>query len=647
MRRFYTAILFAVLCLWTGVGVVQAQTLDNSRTIVYIDGVKYYVHTVAAGETLYSVAKSYGSNVDDVVKLNPSAADGLRPDMVLKIPFVNTAATQQETKKKRKDFDFYTVSAGETLYSVSRQFGISIDTVLEDNPDVDPSQLSVGTRLYIRKSAVGTLQSADVHEEWMNYRDNMNAVAPEGYFYYMVQSGDTLYSLSRRYGITEQELLSLNELPEGLKAGGLLMLPLPEGQKASDEAVHEYDAESQKEEIPEGRNDDDELQKRFGYRLGYGFVTSGHFRAVESYRPVRVALLLPMTKNGGAVNAHYMDFYRGFLLGAEEVKAAGYSMVVTLFDTEQSTAKVASIVESGFDDSQPDLIVGPVYENELAPVVEFAERNGIPVVSPLASLASTDSRVVFQMSPDGARKYDKVADLFDGSREVTLVYGESVDRDFEREVLSMLDGRRFATHKYAFEHQSIVERRERARASQGLSNSDKPSGPSDLSYLLRGGRNNVIVVLADNETEVDRILAAIASADISLRTRERNVGRFVVMGSSKWQRYANLDHSIFFSDKVILLSSYSARRDDERVRKFDDRYITDFEALPSLYTYRGYDAAVIFGLGMFGDIESNMEGRRYKPLQTSYTFERSSGGRMVNTEWMRTDYRDNFTTNVE
>lgn len=632
----------ASVCLLSG-GVCRAVAQSaEGRTIVYVDGVKFYIHTVAPGETLYSISRLYDSTVDDVVRYNSSAADGLRPDMILKIPVADTSM-RQDTKKRRKDFDQYTVRAGETLYSISRAYGISIDTVLEDNPDVDPSQLAVGTRLYIRKSAVGESEGEEVHEEWVNYRDNMNAVAPDGYFYYIVQAGDTLYSLSRRYGTTEAEVLSLNQLPDGLKAGGLLMLPLPEGQRADDATVHEYDAE---QDAAEPRGEDD--YPTFGYRPGYGFVNGGEFRAVESFRPLRVALLLPMTKNGGAVNAHYMDFYRGFILGAEDVKAAGYSMDITVFDTEQSAAKVASIVAGGFDDSHPDLIVGPVYENELSAVVEYAERYGVPVVSPLASLSSVNSPVVFQMSPESGRKYDKVADLFDGSREVTLVYGQTNDRDFEREVLAMLNGRRYATHKYAFEHQSIVERREKARASHGVISADRPSGPSDLSYLLRGGRNNVIVVLSDNETEVDRILAAIASADIALRTRERNVGKYVVFGSSKWQRYANLDRSIFFSDKVVMLSSYSARRDDRRVLRFDDRYISDFGTLPSLYTYRGYDAAVVFGKGMFGDIVGAMTGQRYKPLQTSYTFERLNGsGRMVNTEWMRTDYRDNFTTNVE
>ena len=635
MGRFlYKTAVYGALALLLSLcaGRAAAQSADDRQpTIVYINGAKYYVHTVAAGETLYSISRAYGADIDTVLKNNPAAMDALRPDMTLKIPVPDAPASKADnSKKRRKDYEFYTVKAGDTLYSISRAYGISIDTVLEDNPDVDPSQLSVDTRLYLRKSAMGTLQSAEVHEEWQNYRDNMNAVAPDGFFYYIVQPGDTLYSLSRRYGITEQEIVARNDMADGLKAGSLVMLPLPEGQSAVDETVHEYDAEVEQQKAAEAEEE---------WRHGYG--SADGFSAVDTSRPVRVALLLPMTKNGGAVNSHYLDFYRGFLLGAEDVKSLGYSMDITLFDTEQSVSHTREIIENQLDDLRPDLIVGPVYENELAPVTEYAERHNVPVVSPLASLSSTVSPVVFQMSPDGSRKYDKAAELFDGSREVTLVYGTNVDKDFEREVLAMLNGQRYGTHKYVYEHQSVADARLRNSSGSG------PSGPTDFSYLMRGGKNSVIVVLSDNETEVDRILAAIASADIALRTRERTYGKYVVFGSSKWQRYSNLDPSVFFNDKVVLLSSYSARRDDDKVRNFGDRHIADFGALPSLYTYRGYDAAMIFGTGMFGDIRNSLAGKRFKPLQTSYTFERADDGRIVNTEWMRIDYRDDFSIKVE
>ena len=73
---------------------------------------------------------------------------------------------------------------------------------------------------------------------------------------------------------------------------------------------------------------------------------------------------------------------------------------------------------------------------------------------------------------------------------------------------------------------------------------------------------------------------------------------------------------MFFKNRVIFFSTYHAKRDSETVRAFDDAYIRSFCALPTLFSYRGYDTAMIFAPAMYGDIEYDLEDRRYTPLQT-------------------------------
>ena len=619
MRRLYLSI-FALAVFATTDIYASDGGYERSQTIVYINGAKYYVHTVAAGETLYSIARTYGTTEAVIISHNRSAADGLKPDQTIKIPVnaQDAVSGNGESKKRRRDYELHTVAAGETLYSISRSYAVSIDTIINDNPDVDPTQLSVGTRLYIRRSEIGQTRETQVRNEWEEYRDNLNSVAPDGYTYYIVRAGETLYSLCRRFETTEDVIRSMNDLSEGLKVGNIIKLPSKKRTEITDFISQNTIAE-------------DEI---------------GTFSNIPHSKPLRAALMLPITKNGNISN-NYIDFYRGFLLGLEDVKKTGHSVELTLFDTEQNPSKVEELMSKQFNGAEPDLIIGPVYENEMPAAVDYAEKHNIPIVSPLAALSTVDSRILFRMSPSQDVKYDKVRDLFDGSKEVTLIYGESVDTDFEQEILALLDGRRFATHKYVYEHPSVIERREKERARQGI-NSDEPLSPSDMTPLLRSGQNNVFVILSDNETEVDRILAAIASANIALTARERTVPHFVIFGNSKWNRYSNIDRSIFFRNRVILMSSYHSHRDNERIRAFDKRYATDFSAMPTLYTYRGYDAAVIFGLGMFSDIENGMTGKRYVPLQTPYEFERTEGKDMlVNTQWVRVNYNNDFTITTQ
>mgnify|MGYP000133453750 CR=1 FL=1 len=226
------------------------------------------------------------------------------------------------------------------------------------------------------------------------------------------------------------------------------------------------------------------------------------------------------------------------------------------------------------------------------------------------------------------RKYAKIEELTQGEhKQVTLIYGEKNDREFEREILAALQGVPYARHNYRY---AVKE------------------GDQGLSSLLANGKDNLLIVLSDSGLEVDRILAAIASANTNLVARGKTPPRFTIVGNSRWNRFGNLDRALYFKDRLVLFSTYHAKRDAEVIKTFDSDYIKAFGALPSLYSYRGYDAAMIFVPAMYSDIQYDMEGRRYTPLQTSYTFQQMPGGsNHVNQNWMRVSYRPDFTITVD
>lgn len=314
-------------------------------------------------------------------------------------------------------------------------------------------------------------------------------------------------------------------------------------------------------------------------------------------------------------------------------------MDLRLFNTGHDYDRINSLVADGSLDGS-DLIVGPVYEDELFPVAKYAETNSIPVVSPLANISGTQSNAVFQMSPNYVSKYDKVRNLFDGSKRIVLISSDNTDTEFEAEILRIIGNTPYVRHKYVYEHPSIVERRIKSGSSE--------YSPSDLSPLLQDERESVFVILSDNETDTDRILAALASAKISLTARSRSVTPFSVLGNTKWNRYRNIDRSIFFANNVIMLSTYHAGRDNAKIREFDSRYASEFGAVPSLYSYRGYDAAVIFAESLYDGIETGLSGRRFIPLQTPYGFDADGDSSIrTNTEWVSVNYNNDFTTTIE
>ena len=563
---------------------LYASTLSASaQEVVVVGGVKYAVHDVERGETLYSLARQYGVTVDDIKEANATLVDGLKAGQRIKIP----VKVQQTILAEQPKMVHHKVVRGETLYSLSKHYGLSVEALQEANPHI--------TR--------------------------------------------------------------------GLKAGQIIEIPQPKVTvvEPSIENIHKAHetkvvrVEAVETPVVDAKKMENNEQSTIEQREP---TEQALFRRLNRGDVAEVALLLPLGSQEQP-SQNYIDFYRGFLMGLDSVRMSGHSINLNLYNTAHDYNRVAEIISSGALE-RANLVVGPVYEDELIPVATALQERAIPIVSPLANLTQTTSGRVFQMSPSPATKLDKVRNLFDGSKRVVIISTDNVDQEFDAEVRSMLrDTSYVVEHKYIYEHPSIIEKREKEREKlreklreEGVPDSlmmidDTPS-PSDMSPLLRGDDSTVIVVTANNEIEVDRILAGIASANIALTARSQRVVPFVVYGNTRWNRYRNIDRATLFANNVMMLSTYHARRSEQVIKSFDKRFVEEFNALPSLYAYRGYDAAVVFVSSLYGAMESGMEGAHIKPLLTPYVFEpNSENGLRVNNQWIKVNYNSNFTITTE
>ena len=612
MRYLKTLFLLVVLALAVPAMAFDVQPVEKSAVIVFINGQKFYVHTVKSGDTLYSLAKTYEVSEDLIRQHNANMGSELKIDQTVKIPVPESAQKSAKAEKRRKrDFLSHKVQAGQTLYAIARDYNISVATLREDNPSLNPQSLPVGETLWIRRAAVGKSNEQQTQSEIAEYAATLNSVTDDdGYDHHVVQPGETIYSLSRRFGITEEEFARLNDVSAGLKAGAMIRIPRPE--QAEEEVVEVEQPQS---------------------------TADVHFRALASTEPLNVALMLPMNIENRA-NASYVEFYQGFLLGMETLKNTdrGESKL-TVYNTSHDQLKVDEIVRSTMFEGT-NLIVGPVYEDELAPVIRYAEQNSVPVVSPLANISAVESPALYQLSPSTERKYDKVADLVNGEREIFMIYADSYDEEFEAEAKQLLHGRPYHSYTYSFDDQKS---KFRARTA------DAPFDVIDgMDTVLMSETPRLFIVLANKEVDVDRILGTISSSKVAISERSIPCAEYTVLGTSRWGRFSNIDHTTYFNNNVVMISTYHAKRDAKAVREFDSRYIEAYGGLPSLYAYRGYDAAILFCGGMRGDIEYNMLDKRYTPLQTVYKFvQEGENGKYVNQEWMRINYNSNYTITVE
>jgi hypothetical protein len=117
------------------------------------------------------------------------------------------------------------------------------------------------------------------------------------------------------------------------------------------------------------------------------------------------------------------------------------------------------------------------------------------------------------------------------------------------------------------------------------------------------------------------------------------------VGNRRWKQMTSIDKQTFFNNNTLFLVPYHANRGNSSVAMFDARYIKAYEALPTMYAYRGYDAAMIFCRKMFCGFEDDVN-EVVMPLATPYTFT-FKDGLYVNTCWTMEHYKSNFTIEVE
>ena len=594
----------ALAALMIGIDTMaDTPNVQRSESIVRIEGDSYYVHTVEVGQTLYSLAKAYEVSTAAIVHYNPLVAGGLQAGQVLKIPAVGVTQPKMSQRKINRLFDEHEVKQGETVYSISRMYAVPVATLLEDNASLDPTHLAIGQKVLIRKDQQGDGNEQQSMAQLNEYKEALNSVSND-YIYHLVAHGETLYSLSKLYNITQEELIEWNSLTDGLKAGTMIRVGIAEQANVPTEQPDSTAQEpTEIGQPPVFENVE--------------IVTS------ESPRHSNIALMLPLRAEGAA-NASYLEFYQGFLLGMEDLKAEGLSFTINLYNSARSEQVVDQIINSeSFEGT--NLIVGPVYDNELLAVLPYAVENRVAVVSPLAATDSLHSPVLFGMAPKESCKADKMSALFAQEDNIVLVYGNSNDTELESEVKTALAGKQYKTYNYV--------------------------GGDIPASLFKSECRNVYVVMARSELEVDKILAALSSAHNNLVSRSQLLSATVsVVGSSRWNRFNNIDRNLFFKMGVSYVTSYLAKRGNDVIDRFDSRYINAYQSLPSMYSYRGYDAAVIFGraiVSQSGVIEY-IQSATHKPLQTQYRFVQPQvGDTYVNNEWMVVRYNSDYTISGE
>ena len=154
-------------------------------------------YTIKAGDTLYAIAKQAGISLERLIAANP----GINPN---RLQIGQVICVPGKAGETCPGF-MYTIAAGDTLFSLAQRYHTTVQAIEFFNRGIDPNKLQIGQVICIPVGA-----------------------CPGGTFPYIIKSGDTYYSIARRYNIGVQDLLNSNPgvNPDKLYIGQTICVPL-------------------------------------------------------------------------------------------------------------------------------------------------------------------------------------------------------------------------------------------------------------------------------------------------------------------------------------------------------------------------------------------------------------------------------------
>ena len=529
MKKALTIILmfFSVLSFAQEQDVVLTETHEIKEVSSFVR------HKVKRKETLFGIAKRYGITTEQIIEHNPVLKEAtLKKRMKLQIPRYRTVTVSKKSNNK-----LHLVQPKETLWRIAYTYGISVEELKEANP-------SLGEILSIGQKIVIPLSSPNVVKNTLD----------EDYFYYTLKAKEGYYRLYKKLGVDRKIIDSLNpNIKEmGLQVGMVIRVPKSQTSDLSVKNSLLVETISLKDSI---------LNNRF-----IRVALMAPFKASEvDLDSVENTNLLLQKRNLHTIS---LDFYSGASMAFQELTSLGVSLELDVYDTENNSSKVQSILNTQ-NLHQKDVVIGPLIPRHVNQVSKYLHSKGIPVISPLSKNKVDIKTNVYQSIPE-----EKLL------RKTLLNY---LDRKLEKEinpcVLIIADKENQTAKKELLKRFPLAE----------VIDPDEIGGfikPDLTDSLLVDVQSNWVFL----ETQKLNLITSVTSMLNAQSSKERDI---TLMTTYRGDVYDNENISYEYLGKLhFLYPSIQNPSENQPFQNFSNKYKNQYGTLPNKVAVRAYDVTL-------------------------------------------------------
>lgn len=596
----------------------------------------YIKHTVLAGENVTQIAKKYKVTPYDIYKLNPEAKNGINENDVL---IINVIAYNDQKEKdnslENKNIDSYIVIAKDTKYSISKKFKVTIEQLETWNPFIIRDGLQEGQVIIIKKSNKEDktkVNSKDAKTYVIEPKDTKYSVSkkfglsieelealnpeikdgfPEGteiiiskgkdnskYEQYTILNKETLYGVSKKFNVSQMEILKLNpELKDGFKEG--LVINIPENKL--DISTENTTIDKSKLVAKKGSKEEKTLVMFLPFNIPK--IESDSTKTKGEY-----------LKNDGFLNMT-LDFYAGALIAIDSVKKMGYPVKVKIFDTESNGSRnsIPSIISKN-DFSNVNAIIGPFADNQVEQTSKILEKYNIPIVSPLSTRNGKPFQNVYYAMPSDILQREMLFNHFKKNNGNVLAIFSNKKVNNKETLLAQFPDLKVVplTEKGGVTSESIAALLDHSRKNYVILDTEK------TGMVL-----NATSILKNLQSKFDIQLVVFELYDV-LDFEEIPMKRL--------------------TDLKLLFPSVTKSGDSGYYKSFQEKFKKVNNINPSQYATRGFDVTLDTILRMYQDngFEESTLSLASEQLESKFSYRKIEAGN-YNTGLYILEYTDDLT----